>query len=236
MQVGHAATLPRSVITFPGTSRRSRPIRHLVALTLLVVTSSRKIWLIPVGVIAVAVVGFLAFGVFGVHTLFIDDKVNEENPFAAEDSPSGTDETDEAPDDSPDEQDAPAITEGTADDTTDDMTEEPVVETLADGSFVDRSHPAEGRAVVLSDGDRRFLRFEEFATDNGPDLFVYLSTAPPDAPEGDFDDDFVDLGRLKGNIGDQNYEIPADVDLGEHTTVVIWCKRFSVAFGAAPLT
>ncbi len=108
---------------------------------------------------------------------------------------------------------------------------------LAEGAFIDRSHPTEGVAVVLNDGtQQRFLRFEDFATDNGPDLNVYLSSAPADASAGEFDDDFVDLGDLKGNIGAQNYEIPTDVDLSHHSTVVIWCVRFSVAFGAAELS
>ena len=107
---------------------------------------------------------------------------------------------------------------------------------LVEGSFVDRSHPTEGVAVVLNDGtQQRFLRFEDFATDNGPDLNVYLSSAPADASAGEFDDDFVDLGDLKGNIGAQNYEIPTDVDLDRHSTVVIWCVRFGVVFGAAEL-
>ena len=108
---------------------------------------------------------------------------------------------------------------------------------LVEGDFVDRSHPTEGVAVVLNDGTRqRFLRFEDFATDNGPDLNVYLSSAPADASAGAFDDDFVDLGDLKGNIGAQNYEIPSDVDLTHDSTVVIWCVRFGVAFGAAELS
>ena len=64
---------------------------------------------------------------------------------------------------------------------------------------------------------------------------MYLSTADPDAPAGEFDDDFIDLGDLKGNIGPQNYEIPEDVDLSRYKTVVIWCVRFGVAFGAAEL-
>ncbi len=162
-------------------------------------TRYRKI-LVAVAVAGAAVVVYLAFAVFGVHTLFLDDKVNEEVPvFAA----------------------------GAA--------AEPI--TLVSGTFVDRSHPAEGTATVLTDGsDQRFLRFEDFATDNGPDLNVYLSTAPPDAAAGDFDDDFVDLGDLKGNIGSQNYEIPADVDLDRYRSVVIWCVRFGVAFGAAELS
>ena len=108
--------------------------------------------------------------------------------------------------------------------------------TLAEGTFIDRSHPTEGTAVILSDGGtQRVLRLEGFRTDNGPDLFVYLSTASADAPAGEFDDDFIDLGVLKGNVGDQNYEIPADVDLSGYTSVVIWCRRFAVAFGAADL-
>ena len=111
----------------------------------------------------------------------------------------------------------------------------PQVRVAAMGDFISRSHPTEGSAVVLTDGIQRFLRFEDFKTDNGPDLNVYLSTAPTDAPAGQFDDDFIDLGDLKGNIGSQNYEIPADVDLDTYSTVVIWCVRFSVIFGAAEL-
>lgn len=104
------------------------------------------------------------------------------------------------------------------------------------GTFRSRSHPTRGTAVVLTGGGgERVLRLEDFATDNGPDVNVYLSTADPGAPAGAFDDDYVDLGDLKGNIGAQNYAIPATVDLARHRTVVIWCVRFSVAFGSAAL-
>ena len=113
---------------------------------------------------------------------------------------------------------------------------EPQIIVEAAGSFVSRSHPTEGSARVLGDGSgQRFLRLEDFRTDNGPDLNVYLSTAPPDAPAGAFDDDFVDLGDLKGNVGSQNYEIPAGLDLDRYSTVTIWCVRFGVVFGAADL-
>ena len=113
---------------------------------------------------------------------------------------------------------------------------EPQIIVEASGSFIDRSHPTEGSAQVLGDGSgQRFLRLEDFRTDNGPDLNVYLSAAPPDAAAGDFDDDFVDLGDLKGNIGSQNYEIPAGLDLDHYSTVAIWCVRFGVVFGAAEL-
>ena len=114
---------------------------------------------------------------------------------------------------------------------------EPQIIVEASGSFIDRSHPTEGSALVLGDGSgQRFLRFEDFRTDNGPDLNVYLSSAPTDAPAGQFDNDFVDLGDLKGNVGSQNYEIPAGLDLDHYSTVAIWCVRFGVIFGAAELT
>jgi hypothetical protein len=121
---------------------------------------------------------------------------------------------------------------------TDDAPTVGEIVTLVEGTFVDRSHPGSGLAKVLNDGtEQRFLRFEEFETDNGPDLFVYLTRADAAADAGDFgvDGDFVNLGRLKGNVGEQNYEIPVDVDLSEFDTVVVWCDRFSVAFTAADL-
>jgi hypothetical protein len=60
--------------------------------------------------------------------------------------------------------------------------------------------------------------------------------ASPNAPRSDFDDDFVDLGALKGNVGDQNSDVPADVDLSRYRSAVIWCRRFSVFCGAAPVS
>ena len=112
----------------------------------------------------------------------------------------------------------------------------PQIVTLVSGEFSSRSHQTSGRALVLNDGsEQRFLRFENFRTDNGPDVNVYLSAAPSDAPARDLAVDFVDLGDMKGNVGAQNYEIPSGVDLGHYSTVVVWCVRFSVAFGVAPL-
>lgn len=100
------------------------------------------------------------------------------------------------------------------------------------GMFVgvnDGIHNAEGQAKVikLSDGSN-FLRLEDFRSTNGPDLYVYLST-----DRGNFD--FVNLGRLKGNVGDQNYKIPEETDLSKYDTALIWCQAFSVLFGAAEL-
>ncbi len=112
----------------------------------------------------------------------------------------------------------------------------PQIVTLASGEFMSRSHPTSGRVTVLNDGsEQRFLRFEDFRTDNGPDLNVWLSSAPADAPVRDFLNDWIDLGDLKGNVGAQNYEIPPSVDLDRYSTVLVWCVRFSVVFGSAPL-
>lgn len=107
---------------------------------------------------------------------------------------------------------------------------------LASGTFVSLDHSTSGRVRVLRLADgTRIVRLEGLRTDNGPDLYLYLSRAPVDGAESSFDDDIVNLGRLKGNQGDQNYELASDVDLEPYTSVVIWCDRFNSAFGAAAL-
>ena len=142
-------------------------------------------------VLGIAVVGWLAFGYFGIQAAFIDSEVSESGPVFASSAPE--------------------------------------IVTLAQGSFAGiANYEVSGDALVLNDGsEQRFLRFENFDSSNGPDLKVYLRAA---------NGDFVSLGELKGNIGDQNYEIPTDVDLAVFDTVEIWCERFSVGFGAATLT
>jgi hypothetical protein len=107
---------------------------------------------------------------------------------------------------------------------------------VAGGSFASRDHGTSGvvRVLALPDG-RRVVRLEGLETDNGPDLYLYLSPNAADGDEGAFDDAPHDLGRLQGNLGDQNYELPATVDLTGYRSVVIWCDRFDSAFGAAEL-
>lgn len=201
---------------------------------------------VPLVVVAAAVVAFLAFGVFGIHTKFLDDEVNESGPVfssgAASELPSDivdqevTDEMNDVMESENIAVEVPA-TEPMPE-TVDAAAEAGTVVTLVEGSFVDRSHPGTGVAKVLNDGtEQRFLRFDPFETDNGPDLFVYLTRADAAADAAAFgvDGDFVNLGRLKGNVGEQNYEIPVDVDLADFGTVVVWCDRFSVAFTAADL-
>ncbi|MGY1726824.1 DM13 domain-containing protein [Geodermatophilus sp. SYSU D01062] len=107
---------------------------------------------------------------------------------------------------------------------------------LASGTFVSREHETVGtaRVVRLPDG-QVVVRLEGFETSNGPALYVYLSQNPATGEEAAFDEEFVDLGPLKGNVGDQNYAVPAGVDATGWTSVVIWCDRFDAAFGAADL-
>jgi hypothetical protein len=113
-------------------------------------------------------------------------------------------------------------------------TAEPVE--LARGTFISREHETTGTARILRLPDgQQILRLEGFETSNGPALFVYLSQNPADGEDGSFDDDYLDLGALKGNIGDQNYVIPAEIDPLGYTSVVVWCDRFSVSFGAADI-
>lgn len=104
---------------------------------------------------------------------------------------------------------------------------------IASGQFEARVHPGEGTATLIDTAEgSTVLTLTDFATDNGPDLLVYL--VPADAPDGSIDG-FVDLGPLRGNIGDQQYEVPSDVDAGEGWRVVIWCRAFAVNFTEATL-
>ncbi len=100
------------------------------------------------------------------------------------------------------------------------------------GNFIgvgDGIHDAQGDVLIIeSDDGSRFLRFENFKATNGPDLYVYLATDQTA-------EDYVSLGMLKGNIGNQNYMIPPGADLSYYDIVLIWCKQFSVLFGSAKL-
>jgi hypothetical protein len=108
---------------------------------------------------------------------------------------------------------------------------------LASGQFHSGAHETKGTATVfqLADG-KKMLRLTDFATSNGPDVQVYV-VAADDAKDNDSvkQADVIDIGTLKGNIGDQNYELPVNTDFAKYRAVTIWCKRFSVNFGTAPL-
>lgn len=108
---------------------------------------------------------------------------------------------------------------------------------LASGNFHGVAHETKGVATVyrLPDG-KRTLRLTDFQTSNGPDVQLYL-VAASDATDSDAvkNAGFVSLGALKGNVGDQNYDVPSDVDLSKYRAVTVWCRRFGVNFATAPL-
>lgn len=113
----------------------------------------------------------------------------------------------------------------------------PADQVLATGTFEDAEHATSGsvRVLELADGTR-FVRLEGLATSDGPDLHVWLSDRPSGGDWGSYDDGRrVALGELKATHGDHNYEIPASARIAGMRSVVIWCDRFNVAFGSAPV-
>ena len=213
--------------------------------------STRRFLIVGTAVVAGAVLWYL----FRPETLIVNRTVNEPLPMAepsmsAMTEPSGMAEPHPAmtePSGMAESHPAMAEPSGMAQPTS-GMAESPAMphpamgaedpETLASGQFHSNAHETRGLATIvrLADG-RRLLRLTRFATSNGPDVRVYLVAAADAQDEaGVKAAGFVDLGELKGNIGDQNYEIPADLDLTRYRAVSIWCRRFSVNFGAAPLT
>ena len=166
---------------------------------------SRRIW-IGVAIIAIAGAWFL----FRPELLFVNKTVNESLPAAA------------SPVNNPNSMN--------------DMNSS-IAMPLSSGSFHSVAHDTKGTATIhkLADG-KNVLRLTQFETSNGPDVHVFL-VAAADATDSDMvkQAGYFDLGSIKGNIGDQNYEIPADVNLEKYHAVTIWCNRFGVNFGTAPL-
>jgi len=177
----------------------------------------RRRWLWVAAAAVIAVVASVLFW-FQPQKLFIDERVDEATPTAAPTPSTG-----------------PSAEPAASSPTTAPASVEPVER--ARGDFVSLDHDTTGvaRVLELADG-RRIVRLEGLDTDNGPDLYLYLTANPAGGDEAAFDDAFLNLGRLKGNQGDQNYDLPADTDLTRFPTVVIWCDRFNSAFGAADLT
>lgn len=224
--------------------------------------SSKRWWRRPVVIVPTAIVAVtaltLALAAFQPWRLFIDVTVDEALPtVAAEEAvePSSDASAQEAAGDT--SQDASAdsnaeeqsATDSAADSTAnsgDDASAEPSVEetpkrtVTAEGTFISHEHSTAGKAriITLEDGSR-VLRLVGLDTDNGPDLKVWLAAAPViEGRDGWFvfdDDEYLSLGALKGNKGNQNYAIPDDADISDLTSVTIWCERFSVSFGAAEL-
>ncbi|MFI6941302.1 DM13 domain-containing protein [Streptomyces sp. NPDC050418] len=178
----------------------------------------------PHYVVSAAVAGAVLLG-FGLYwfqpwKLVQDETVNEALPEATPVAPST------APSSAPSSSPSPSAARGP--------------KTLARGDFISHEHATRGgvRVLELADGSR-VLRLTGLDTSNGPDLRVWITNAP--VKEGKagwhvFDDGkYLSLGKLKGNKGDQNYTIPAGVNLADYGSVSIWCDRFDVSFGAAEL-
>jgi hypothetical protein len=159
----------------------------------------------PILIVGGIVIAVVAWALFRPELLFIDSTVNEGFPVAVNAAAQ-----------------APAASASTP---------------LLSGAFHGVAHETRGTATIYQfAGGKRVLRLTGFETSNGPDVRVLLITA------GDaMDNDTVkngsprEIAPLKGNIGDQNYDLPADLDLSKYRAVTIWCNRFSVNFGTAPL-
>ncbi|KAA1426519.1 DM13 domain-containing protein [Nocardioides antri] len=188
----------------------------------------RTIWLSVGGVfLVVVVIGLLLFQPW---LLFIDDKVDE------------ADESGEVVGTASDGLSQTSFPEPDAGDT--GTADQPRRVELTSGDFIDAEHGTSGRAIIyLREDGTRYLRLEGFETSNGPDVHVWITDQKSGGDcDGCFgswdiydDGDYVRLGELKGNQGDQNYEIPGDADLEGMRSVVIWCDQFNVAFGTAAI-
>ncbi len=107
---------------------------------------------------------------------------------------------------------------------------------LSSSNLQSLEHQSSGSVLLIRlAGGGRILRLENLATSNGPDLRVYLSTTPASADWHGYDRDYVDLGALKGNLGNQNYTLPDSLDITRYRSAVIWCRQFKVGFAVAPL-
>lgn len=185
-----------------------------------------------IGISAVVVVaGFLALRP---DKLFVDDVVDESlsEAFASTSSAAATvtTTTDSQTSDSTPSSESTTTTAASASTTT--RPSSPVV--VSAGAFFGIDHSASGTATVYEQDGDYVLRFED-DTDiqNGPDLYVWV--LPTEDYEGGTPPDYIDLGKIKGNIGGQNYELPPEFDPTLHQTVLIWCFRFSAPFAAVPL-
>jgi hypothetical protein len=177
---------------------------------------TRHLWRKPafwaIASLLVALGLFLAFAVFGIQTLFYDTEVNEE--FGAP---------------------APASAEQRSPQADSAASSKPVV--ISSGEFHPVAHLGEGDAIVYGlEDDKHVLRLENLDIFNGPALYVY-AVAAEDAKDSETveEADSLNLGPLKGNRGNQTYELPAAFNPEKYRSISIWCKRFSVNFATAPL-
>ena len=164
---------------------------------------------IILAIFVAAGLGWLAFGFFGIQALFTDQEVNEEIPDAVSQLIAGADGSEQ--------------------------------KLLGKGAFQqgDSTYTISGDAYLSQIEGQLNLTFKDFKVTNGPDLYVYAvktaSTENKTVKETVGNGEFVSLGLLKGNIGDQNYPLGKEFDPREYQVISIWCKRFGRNFGSVNL-
>lgn len=107
---------------------------------------------------------------------------------------------------------------------------------VSQGAFSSGAHATKGTAALYGSPGAYTLRLTNFSTSNGPDVHVYTVQGAQGNDDAKIKGGgFLDLGTIKGNIGDQNYSLPANFDAHKYGAVSIWCKRFAANFGSASL-
>jgi hypothetical protein len=189
-----------------------------------------------IGIAVIILIPVLALAWWLGSPLFINKTVEEEFPFAADAAVPANMTRDEVE----------KVMEGMSkvnaemdEAMPDDMMKQPSATAVKSGSFrdADSFHRGSGVATIYRGADGSLLlRLEDFRVTNGPDLHVILTPHPdPRGRDDVMTSGYVELGKLKGNIGDQNYPIPEGVDVAAHKSVVIYCKPFHVVFSVAML-
>lgn len=171
-----------------------------------------KIPIILSSVVGLGLLAWILFGFFGIQALFTEKRVNEYVPLQEIENLSPVDET--------------------------ETSQQPLPHVVAEGLFEqgDSTYTIRGKATVTEQNGTRTLSFTDFDVTNGPDLFVYAVSSPS------IDNDavksavragsYINIGALKGNIGNQTYVLPPNLALDKHMIISIWCRRFSRNFGA----
>ena len=178
---------------------------------------NKRILIIIGGIIIL--VAILAVGWYLASPLFIDNRVDEAFPVVTMEETALPTEVEEP---------TPVV------EMEEEMEENGGITAVLSGQFTDAdaAHKGSGTATIYQQNETLILRLQEFSVTNGPDLHVYLSTSTN--PTDDIGD-YIDLGELKGNIGDQNYDIPDGTDLSQYQSIIIYCEPFHVVFSTATL-
>ena len=172
-------------------------------------THMKKTIILPLAVLSIAGFSWLAFGFFGIQALFTNQEVDESIPDAV----------------------SQAMSDGTGDSES----------LLGQGAFTqgDSTYTIAGQAFLTRGEVNPMLTFTDFEVSNGPDLFVYAVKSPNTDNKTVKDavaaGDFINLGTLKGNIGNHNYELDDTFNSEDYPVIAIWCRRFGRNFGSANL-